>query len=96
MYVEELIGLHTVDTMPQETVKNFLDHGVVKENSIEDDIEGARATLDGLEQIGIHYDQVTQQLLDEGVHKFADSFHQLFAGIDGKKNAIAEGKVARS
>ena len=95
MYVEELIGPDTVDTMPLETVKNFRDHGVVKHNSIEDDVEGARATLDSLEQLGIHYDQVTQQLLDEGVQKFADSFHQLFAGIDSKKNAIADGKVAR-
>ncbi len=95
MYVEELIGPDTVDTMPLETVKNFHDHGVVKNNSIEDDVEGAKAALDSLEQLGIHYDQVTQQLLDEGVQKFADSFHQLFAGIDSKKNAIAEGKVAR-
>ena len=95
MYVEELIGPHTVDTMPLETIKNFRDHGVVKNNSIEDDVEGAQATLDSLEKLGIHYDQVTQQLLDEGVQKFADSFHQLFAGIDSKKNAIADGKVAR-
>ncbi len=97
MYVEELIGPDTVDTMPLETVKNFRDHGVVKNNSIEDDIDGAHTALDSLEKLGIHYDQVTQQLLDEGVQKFADSFHQLFAGIDSKKKAIAEGegKVAR-
>ncbi len=89
LYAEELIGPDTVDTMPLETIKNFRDHGRVR-NSIEDDIPGARAALDELEQIGIHYDQVTQQLLDEGVKKFADSFHQLFAGIEGKKNAIQE------
>ncbi len=94
MYVEELVGPDTVDTMPLETVKNFRDHGVVR-YSIEDDIAGAKAALDSLEGLGIHYEQVTQQLLDEGVQKFADSFHQLFAGIEGKKNAIAEGKVTR-
>lgn len=94
MYVEELVGPDTVDTMPLETVKNFRDHGVVR-YSIEDDIAGAKAALDSLEDLGIHYEQVTQQLLDEGVQKFADSFHQLFAGIEGKKNAIAEGKVTR-
>jgi len=94
MYVEELVGPDTVDTMPLETVKNFRDHGVVR-SSIEDDIAGAKAALDSLESLGIHYEQVTQQLLDEGVQKFADSFHQLFAGIEGKKNAIAEGKVTR-
>jgi len=90
LYAEELIGPETVDTMPLETVEKFADHGRVRD-SIEDDPEGARQTLDSLEQIGIHYAQVTQQLLDEGVQKFADSFHQLFAGIDSKKNAIKAG-----
>jgi transaldolase len=94
LYAEELIGPDTVDTMPLETVEKFADHGRVR-YSIEDDIAGAQKTLDTLEQIGIYYHQVTQQLLDEGVQKFADSFHQLFAGIDAKKNAIKEGQVTR-
>jgi len=89
LYAEELIGPDTVDTMPLETIQNFRDHGRAR-YSIEDDIPSAQATLDALEQIGIHYDQVTQQLLDEGVQKFADSFHQLFAGIENKKNAIKQ------
>jgi transaldolase len=89
MYAEELIGPDTVDTMPLETIQKFADHGKVR-TSIEDDIPGAQATLDTLEKIGIHYDQVTQQLLDEGVEKFSTSFHQLFAGIDKKKGAIEE------
>ncbi len=93
LYAEELIGPDTVDTMPLETVRNFADHGKVR-NSIEDDIPGAHATLDALEKLGIHYNQVTQQLLDEGVQKFADAFHQLFVGIEEKKNAIKENKVA--
>ena len=54
----------------------------------------AKQTLDELEKIGIHYNQVTQQLLDEGVRKFANSFHQLFAGIESKKNAIKERQTA--
>jgi transaldolase len=94
LYAEELIGPATVDTMPLETIKNFRDHGQVR-HSIEDDIPAARAVLDALEQIGIYYDQVTQQLLDEGVQKFADSFHQLFAGIESKKNAIKAGQGMR-
>ncbi len=94
LYAEELVGPNTVDTMPLETIENFRDHGRVR-YSIEDDIPGAHATFEELEKIGIHYDQVTQQLLDEGVKKFADSFHQLFAGIDGKKNAIKEQKATR-
>jgi transaldolase len=94
LYAEELIGPDTVDTMPLETVEKFSDHGRVR-LSIEDDIPGAKHTMDELEKIGIHYSQVTQQLLDEGVQKFADSFHQLFKGIEGKKQAIEAGQAAR-
>jgi transaldolase len=94
LYAEELVGPDTVDTMPLETIENFRDHGRVR-YSVADDIPGAHATFAQLEQVGIHYDQVTQQLLDEGVKKFADSFHQLFAGIDGKKNSIKEEKATR-
>lgn len=93
LYAEELIGPNTVDTMPLETINNFRDHGRVR-CSIEDDVAGAKQTLDELEKLGIHYHQVTQQLLDEGVQKFADSFHQLIAGIEGKKNAIKERQTA--
>lgn len=89
LYAEELIGPYTVDTMPLETIENFRDHGKVR-LSIEDNIAQAHAELDALEQIGIHYDQVTQQLQDEGVQKFADSFHKLFEGIDSKKKVIEQ------
>jgi transaldolase len=93
LYAEELIGPDTVDTMPLETIEKFRDHGQVR-LSIEDDIPQAHAVLDALEQVGIHYDQVTQQLQDEGVKKFADSFHDLFKGIESKKKAIEEKQVA--
>lgn len=89
LYAEELIGPDTVDTMPLETIHNFRDHGVVA-RTIENDLTGAQATLDELEKVGIHYAQITQQLQDEGVKKFADSFHQLFQGIDNKQKAIKE------
>lgn len=94
LYAEELIGPNTVDTMPLETIENFRDHGRVR-LSVEDDIPQAKAELAALEEIGIHYDQVTQQLLDEGVQKFADSFHELFQGIESKKQAIIERTGAR-
>lgn len=89
LYAEELIGPDTVDTMPLETIKNFRDHGVVK-HTIENDIEGAKKTLDELEKVSIHYNEVTKQLQDEGVQKFVDSFHQLFDGIEKKKQALKE------
>ncbi len=87
LYAEELIGPDTVDTMPLETIENFRDHGRVS-RTIENDIPQAKAEFAALEEVGIHYDQVTQQLLDEGVQKFADSFHELFKGIESKKQAI--------
>ena len=89
LYAEELIGPNTVDTMPLETINNFRDHGCVR-CSIGEDLAVVRQALGELEKLGIHYDQVTQQLLDEGVQKFADSFHQLFAGIESKKKAMQE------
>lgn len=89
LYAEELIGPDTVDTMPLETIKNFRDHGVVA-RTVDKNPAGAQAELDALEKVGIHYAQVTQQLLDEGVKKFADSFHQLFEGIESKQKAIKE------
>ncbi|HEU5230970.1 MAG TPA: transaldolase [Ktedonobacteraceae bacterium] len=95
LYAEELIGPDTVDTMPLETIEHFRDHGQAR-LTIENDTAGAKATFEELEKIGIHYDQVTQQLQDEGVKKFADSFHQLFAGIENKHKAIKEGQVTRS
>ena len=93
LYAEELIGPDTVDTMPLETINNFRDHGQVR-MSIEDNIPQAHQELDALEKIGISYVQVTQQLQDEGVTKFADSFHQLFQGIEGKRKSIADKQVA--
>lgn len=89
LYAEELIGPNTVDTMPLETVENFRDHGRVN-LTVEKDIPQAKAELAALEEVGIHYDQVTKQLQDEGVQRFADSFHELFRGIESKKQAIQE------
>jgi len=87
LYAEELVGPDTVDTMPLETIVNFRDHGVAA-FTIEKDLAGATKALQELEKEGIHYAQVTQQLQDEGVKKFADSFHQLFQGIENKQKAI--------
>lgn len=94
LYAEELIGPNTVDTMPLETIENFSDHGRVS-LTIENNIPQAKAELAALEEVGIHYDQVTQQLQDEGVQKFADSFHELFKGIESKKQAIQERMATR-
>jgi transaldolase len=87
LYVEELIGPDTVDTMPRETVEAFLDHGKVR-NSLEEDVDGARRTLDAFAAAGIDYDDVVETLEREGVEKFAKSFEQLFADVEAKRDAL--------
>jgi len=94
LYAEELIGPDTVDTMPLETIENFRDHGRVS-RTVQNDIQQAKDVFAALEKVGIHYDQVTKQLQNEGVQKFADSFHALFQGIESKKQVIQERTSAR-
>jgi transaldolase len=87
LYVEELIGPDTVNTMPRETVEAFLDHGRVRE-SLTEDVEGARRTLEAFAAAGIHYDDVVETLEREGVEKFATSFEQLFADVEAKRDQL--------
>jgi transaldolase len=89
LYVEELIGPDTVNTMPLTTIERFREHGRVR-LSIEDHLLEAKAQFAALADVGIHYDQVTQQLQEEGVQKFIDSFHTLFACIENKRKALQQ------
>jgi transaldolase len=88
LYVEELIGPDTVNTMPFETIEAFQDHGVVRE-TLTEGLEEARALLGELEAAGVDYDDVTDTLEREGVQKFSDSFASLLAGIDAKRAVLA-------
>jgi transaldolase len=87
MYVEELIGPKTVDTMPQETIEAFQDHGVVAE-TLERDLDEARRVFEALADVGIDYDDVVETLEREGVQKFADSFAELLEGIRAKRGEL--------
>jgi transaldolase len=87
LYVEELIGPSTVNTMPFETIDAFQDHGVVRE-SLTEGVEEARTLLKELEAAGIDYDDVTETLEREGVEKFSASFASLLEGIDAKRAAL--------
>ena len=87
VYVEELIGRETVDTMPRETIEAFQDHGRVRE-SLTDDVDGARRTLEAFKEAGIEYDDVVETLEREGVEKFAKSFQQLFADVEAKRDQM--------
>src|SRR3989454_10505145 len=87
MYVEELIGPETVNTMPEETIRAFQDHGKV-ELTLAKDVDGARTLLRDLHDAGIDYDDVTETLEREGVQKFADSFEELLEGIRAKRGSL--------
>jgi transaldolase len=87
IYVEELIGPDTVNTMPLETVEAFQDHGRA-EATLEQDVDEARELLEKLERAGIDYDDVTETLEREGVQKFADSFRELLEGVAEKREAL--------
>jgi transaldolase len=87
IYVEELIGRDTVNTMPRETVEAFQDHGKVAD-TLERDVEGARRTLQAFADAGIDYDDVVETLEREGVEKFAKSFDQLFADVEAKRDEM--------
>ena len=87
LYVEELVGPDTVNTMPLKTLESFRDHGRVR-LSIVENLSQAQADLAALEEVGIHYDQVTRQLQAEGVQKFIDSFQKLFQCIESKQQEL--------
>lgn len=85
MYVEPIIGKHTVNTMPEETIKAFEDHGKVVCGTVEKDLDQAKAILNNLTKVGIDLDAVTDQLVKEGVKKFIDPFDALLKSLEEKK-----------
>jgi transaldolase len=87
IYVEELIGPDTVNTMPRETVEAFQDHGNA-ERTLDRDLDGARRTLEAFAEAGIDYDDVVAVLEREGVEKFAKSFRELFADLEAKRDSL--------
>jgi transaldolase len=87
LYVEELIGPDTVNTMPRETAEAFDDHGEVRD-TLEEDVEGARKLLDDLKEAGVDYDDVVAVLEREGVEKFAKSFQELFSDVESKRDRL--------
>ena len=84
MYMEELIGPDTVNTVPPATLEAFRDHGRTRPSMIED-IDGARAQLLAIEQHGVDLDAVCQELTIEGVKKFVDSFDDLMNTLEKKR-----------
>jgi transaldolase len=89
MYVEELIGPETVNTMPLETLEAFRDHGEVRGDTVLEDVAGAEQLLRDLEAAGVDYDDVVAKLETEGVQKFADAFDELISGLESRQGELA-------
>jgi transaldolase len=95
LYIDELIGPDTVSTMPPETFKAAKDHAHVRP-SLTEDVEGARRAVERLGALGIDFNDVTDQLLREGVESFAKSFRSLMDSIKAKRaKLLAESKAGR-
>ena len=91
LYVEELIGPHTVNTMPEETILAFQDHGEVRGDTVEEGVGEAHRLFEQLAAVGVDVDDVTETLEVEGVQKFADSFAELLEGVRAKHGALVAG-----
>ena len=89
IYVEELIGPQTVNTMPEETIRAFQDHGEVRGDTVMEDVDAAHELLEKIAKAGVDYDDVTETLELEGVQKFADSFVELLDGVRAKRGQLA-------
>jgi transaldolase len=90
MYVEELIGPDTVDTMPPATIEAFRDHGVV-EKTVDRKVAAAEGLLREIEAAGISIREVTEKLLADGIASFQKSIDELIAGLETKIGSLAHG-----
>ncbi|MCP4964797.1 MAG: transaldolase [bacterium] len=89
LYVEPLIGPATVNTMPPATIDAFLDHGDAANAALTDAVDVARSDIASLADLGVDLDAITQQLQDDGVRSFADSFDDLLATVAKKIDQLS-------
>ncbi|SEC83215.1 bifunctional transaldolase/phosoglucose isomerase [Bradyrhizobium erythrophlei] len=92
LYVEELIGPDTVNTVPPATLDAFRDHGTVR-NSLEENVEDARHVLEELEKSGISLDAITEELVKDGVKLFADAADKLYGAVAHKRATSLGGGI---
>ncbi len=88
MYVDALIGPHTVNTLPLPTLKAFADHGNLAQ-TITQDVDAANQLMADLAEAGIDMEQVTDDLLRDGVQSFADAFTKLMDGLEEKVDSLS-------
>jgi len=87
-YVETLISPNTVNTLPDETIEALADHGQLRKNSIEENLDESNQLFGHLKEFDIDIALVTQQLEDEGVQKFIEAYNKLLSNISRKRTAI--------
>jgi transaldolase/glucose-6-phosphate isomerase len=92
LYVDELIGPDTVNTMPIATMDAFRDHGTLRD-TLNDNVADAQRVLGDLGRAGISLDAVTDKLVEDGVKLFADAADKLFAAVAGKRSKILDGRI---
>ena len=95
LYVEALIGRDTVDTLPPATMDAFRDHGKATPDAIEQNVEGAKKSLEALAALGVSLDAVMEQLVEEGVTLFADAFDKLLGAVARRRRTLVEGETAQ-
>ncbi len=93
LYVEELVGAETVNTIPPATMDAFRDHGTPRD-SLEEDVDGARHIIDEAKRLGLDLENVTALLVDDGVKLFADAFDNLLGAVAGKRAKLLGGMVS--
>jgi len=94
LYVEELIGKDTVNTIPPATFDAFRDHGKLR-NSLTENLAAAKETMETLPKVGISMKEVTDKLTNDGVKLFADAFDQLLAAVEKSSKSATTPRVSR-
>ncbi|HEX3882899.1 MAG TPA: bifunctional transaldolase/phosoglucose isomerase [Stellaceae bacterium] len=92
LYLDELIGPNTVNTVPPATLDAFRDHGRVRQ-SLEEDVAGAEAVMKGLADAGISIDDITAKLVSDGVRQFADAADGLYGAVQKKRRMVLGHKL---
>jgi len=92
MYVDELIGADTVNTVPPATMDAYRDHGKPR-NSLEEDVTGADAAMKSLAGAGVSIDEITSRLVEDGVRLFADAADQLYAAVQKKRRTVLANRL---
>src|SRR5438552_2955915 len=95
LYVENLIGSETVNTMPPDTIKAFKDHGKVIREAVRENLDEAAAALAQLKALGIDLNAIAEKLQEDGVAAFAASFDQLMAALDKKRKSMRGSELNR-